>query len=416
MILLRILKESLIQALQQLISNKLRTFLTLLGIIIGIFCVITVLSAVDSLQNNIIKSFQKLGTDVIYIDKFSWSEEPGQSFWKYMARPYPSLRDLEAIQEKSKLSEKSAYMVFVPGKMVKHEGNYVEGAYLLGITEEYNQILKVEIGEGRYLSSLEFSRGSNQAILGTSVAETLFPNGDGLGKEIQAYGQKFTIVGLIKPEGKSIINVMETDQAILLPVNSIKKLVNINSNDTWGSLLAIKAKNQNQMEELKYEIASILRPIRGLKPKDKDNFSSNQVSVLTNIIESVFGVLNLAGFAIGFFAMLVGAFGVANIMFVSVKERTSIIGIKMAIGAKRYYILLEYLLEAVILCIIGGIIGIIIVWLMMMILTQVLKFDLFLSGTNVLLGVGLSVIVGIVSGLMPALIASRMDPVEAIRK
>lgn len=416
MIFFRILNESLNQALQQLISNKLRTFLTLLGIIIGIFCVITVLSAVDSLQKNIIKSFQKLGTDVIYIDKFSWAEEPGQSFWKYMARPYPSLRDLHAIQAKSKLSEKSTYMVFVPGNLVKYQNNYVEGAYLLGITEEYNQVLKLELGDGRYLSSIEFSRGSNQAILGTAVAETLFPNGDGVGKEIQAYGQKFTIAGIIKQEGKSIINVMETDQAILIPVNAIKKLININSNDTWGSLIAVKAKDQSQLNELKYEIASILRPLRGLKPKDKDNFSSNQVSVLTNIIESVFGVLNLAGFAIGFFAMLVGAFGVANIMFVSVKERTSIIGIKMAIGAKRYYILLEYLLEAIILCILGGIFGLIIVWLMMIILTQVLEFDMYLSWSNVLLGVGLSVVVGLISGLLPALSASRMDPVEAIRK
>ncbi len=416
MIFLRILNESFKQAIQQLIGNKLRTFLTLLGIIIGIFCVITVLSAVDSLQNNIIKSFQKLGTDVIYVDKFSWIEEPGQSFWKYMSRPYPSLKDLKAIQEKSDLTQRAAYMVFVPGRLVKYENNYVEGAYLMGITEDYNQVVKLDIGEGRYISTLEFNRGANQAILGSSIAETLFPKGDGLGKDIQLYGQKFQIIGIIKTEGKSIVNVMETDQAIFVPVNAVKKLININSNDTWGSLLAIKAKDQNKIEELKYEIASILRPLRGLKPKDKDNFSTNQVSVLTNMIESVFGVLNIAGFAIGFFAMLVGAFGVANIMFVSVKERTSIIGIKMAIGAKRYYILFEYLLEAILLCILGGLIGLVVVWLMLMILTKVLDFELFLSWNNVILGVGLSVIVGIISGMLPALSASRMDPVEAIRK
>ncbi|MCC6816402.1 MAG: ABC transporter permease [Saprospiraceae bacterium] len=394
----------------------MRTFLTLLGIIIGIFCIIAVLSAVDSLQNNIVKSFQKLGTDVIYIDKFSWGEDPGQSFWKYMSRPYPSLKDLEAIEKKSGLAQKSTYMVFVPGKLVKYGSNYVEGAYLLGITEDYNQVLKLDIGEGRYLSSLEFNRGSNQAIIGSSVAETLFPKKDGIGKEITLHGQKFTITGIIQTEGKSLLNVMETDQAIIIPVNAIKKIININGNDTWGSLIAIKAKDQSKMEELKYEIASIIRPIRGLKPIDKDNFSTNQVSILTSIIEGVFKVLNLAGFAIGFFAMLVGAFGVANIMFVSVKERTSVIGIKMALGAKRFYILIEYLLEAIILCILGGILGIIIVGVMMFVLTKVIEFEMYLSWTNIILGVGLSVFVGLLSGLLPAISASRMDPVEAIRK
>ncbi|MEP7196564.1 MAG: ABC transporter permease [Saprospiraceae bacterium] len=416
MIFFRILNESLRQAMTQLIGNKLRSFLTLLGIIIGIFCVIAVLSAVDSLQKNIVKSFQKLGTDVIYVDKYSWSEEPGQSFWKYMSRPFPSLRDLEAIKEKSKLAANSALMVFLPGKLVKYLNNYVEGAYMLGITEEYNQVLKLDIEDGRYLSNPEFTRGSNQAIIGHTLAEGLFPNGDGLGKEIKVYGQTFTIIGILRQEGKSIINIMETDQALLVPLNCVKKLVNINSNDSWGSLIAVKAISQDKADELKYELASILRPVRGLRPKDNDNFSTNQVSVLTNIIESVFGVVNTAGFAIGAFAMLVGAFGVANIMFVSVKERTSIIGVKMAIGAKRYFILLEYLFEAIILCIIGGIIGLIVVWLLLLILTKVLDFELFVSWKNVLLGVGLSVVVGLISGFLPALSASRMDPVEAIRR
>ncbi|MEO6190146.1 MAG: ABC transporter permease [Saprospiraceae bacterium] len=416
MIFFRILNESLKQALHQLIGNKLRSFLTLLGIIIGVFCIIAVLSAVDSLQSNIVKSFQKLGTDVIYIDKFSWSEEPGKSFWKYMARPYPSQRDLEAIQSKSKLASKAALMVFIPGKMVKYLKNYVEGAYMLGITEEYNQVLKLDIEHGRYISSLEFNHGANQAILGFKLAEGLFPNEDGIGKEIKVYGQNFTVVGILKEEGNSIINIMQTDEAILVPLNSVKKLVNINSNSSWGSLIAVKAKAMDYMNELKYELASILRPVRGLKPKDEENFSSNQVTVLTNIIESVFGVVNLAGFAIGAFAMLVGAFGVANIMFVSVKERTSIIGVKMAIGAKRYFILLEYLFEAIILCIIGGIFGLVFVWLLLMILTKFLDFDLFVSWGNVWLGLGLSVAIGLIAGFLPALSASRMDPVEAIRR
>ncbi|HMW39186.1 MAG: ABC transporter permease [Saprospiraceae bacterium] len=416
MIFFRILNESLRQALQQLIGNKLRSFLTLLGIIIGIFCIIAVLSSVDSLQNNIVKSFQKLGTDVIFLDKWSWAEDPGQSFWKYMGRPFPSEKDLEAIQSRSKLAQAASFMVFIPGKLVKYQNTYVEGAYMMGITEDYNKVMRLNIGEGRYLSTLEFNRGLNQAIIGFKLAQGLFPKGDGVGREISLYGQKFIVAGVLAEEGKSILNVWPTDEAILVPLKCAKKLVSINSNSSWGSLVAIKAQSQDKIEELKYELASIIRPVRGLRPKDADNFSTNQITLLTSIIDKVFGVVNLAGFAIGAFAMLVGAFGVANIMFVSVKERTSIIGIKMAIGAKRYFILLEYLLEAIILCIVGGLLGLVLVWLLLMILTKFLHFDMFISFRNMLLGVGLSVIVGLLAGFFPALSASRMDPVEAIRK
>ncbi len=415
MIFLRILQESLKQAIGQLVGNKLRSFLTLLGIIIGIFCIIAVLSSVDSLQSNIVKSFQKLGTDVIYVDKFSWTDMDG-NFQKYMSRPYPSLKDLNAIHEKSKLASYATMMVFLPGKLVKYRNNYVEGAYMMGITEDYNKVLKLDIKYGRYLSSPEFMRGTNSAILGYKLADALFPRGDGIGKEVHLYGQAYTVVGILNEEGKSILDVFPTDEAILIPMNGAKKLVNINSNSAWGTLIAVKAKDQHKIEELKYELASIIRPIHGLRPKDKNDFATNQISVLTSIIEKVFGVVNLAGFAIGAFAMLVGAFGVANIMFVSVKERTSIIGIKMAIGAKRYFILLEYLLEATILCIIGGLFGLLFVWILLLGLSKFLDFELFVSWSNVVLGVSLSVAVGLLAGFFPALSASRMDPVEAIRK
>lgn len=153
-----------------------------------------------------------------------------------------------------------------------------------------------------------------------------------------------------------------------------------------------------------------------MKPREKDNFSINRITMLTNLVDKVFGVINFAGFIIGLFSMLVGAFGVANIMFVSVKERTNLIGIKMAIGAKRYFILLEYLIEAIILCIIGGLVGLFIVWAALFILSKLLEFPIYMSFQNIALGISLSILIGIVAGIIPAIIASRMDPVEAIRK
>lgn len=416
MIIFRVLKESLRQAEQQLVSNKLRSFLTLLGITIGIFCVIAVLSAVDSLEDNLVESFEKLGNDVLYIDKNTWTEDPGNNYWKYMARPSPNLEDLKAIQRKSKLAQFSSLSVFIPSSQIKTGKTYVEGAYFAGITEDYDRVIKMEFEDGRYFSSAEFQNGSDQIIVGNKLATGLFPRGDAVGKEVKAMGRKFTIVGVLKIEGASLINIMPVDEAAFFPYKTMRKMININSNSNWGTMLNVKAKRGEDLEEMKYELASIIRPVRGLKPRDEDNFAINQVTMLTSIIESVFKVLNIAGFVIGLFAMLVGAFGVANIMFVSVKERTPLIGIKMALGAKRYFILLEYLAEAVILCLVGGIAGLLMVWGILSLFSIILHFEMYISMTNILIGLILSIIIGIISGIVPALHASRMDPVEAIRK
>ncbi|MFZ1515763.1 MAG: ABC transporter permease [Saprospiraceae bacterium] len=416
MIVFRIFKESLRQAEQQLVSNKLRSFLTLLGITIGIFCVIAVLSAVDSLEDNLVESFEKFGNDVLYIDKSPWTEDPGMNYWKYMSRPSPDLEDLRAIQRKSKMAQYASLSVFLPSSQIKAGKSYVEGAYFAGITEDYDRVIKMEFEDGRYFSSAEFQNGSDQIIVGSKLAAALFPRGDAVGKEVKAMGRKFNIVGILKVEGASLINIMPVDQAAFFPFKTMRKLININSNSSWGTMLNVKAKKGEDLEEMKYELASIIRPVRGLKPIDPDNFAINQVTMLTAIIDKVFSVLNIAGFVIGLFAMLVGAFGVANIMFVSVKERTPLIGIKMALGAKRFFILLEYLLEAIILCLVGGIAGLVMVWGILLLFSKVLHFDMYISMTNILIGLILSIIIGIVSGIIPALHASRMDPVEAMRR
>lgn len=390
--------------------------MTLLGITIGIFCVIAVLSSVDSLEENIVQSFEKFGNDVIYVDKWPWEEDPGQNFYKYMARPVADINDLHNIQNKSKLSQAASLAVFLPGRTTKFMDVVVEGAYMAGITEDYDKIIKLEFEDGNYFSARDFQIGGNQTILGNKLALSLFPKGNGVGKEINIGGQKFQVVGILKQEGKSIISIMPNDEAVFIPFNTARKLVSINSSSNWGTLLSVKAKKGIDLDELKYEVSSIIRPGRGLKPREKDNFSINRITMLTNLVDKVFGVINFAGFIIGLFSMLVGAFGVANIMFVSVKERTNLIGIKMAIGAKRYFILLEYLIEAIILCIIGGLVGLFIVWAALFILSKLLEFPIYMSFQNIALGISLSILIGIVAGIIPAIIASRMDPVEAIRK
>ncbi len=416
MVIFQIVQDCFRQARHQLTSNKLRSFLTLLGISIGIFCIIAVMSAVDSLEKNIIQSFEKLGNDVLYVDKWSWSEEPGTNYWKYINRPNPSMEDFEAIQHKSKLMEAASLMVFMPGKTVKARTTYVEGSYMAGITEDYNKVVKFDCEEGRYFSNSDFQTGANVVVIGNSLAKALFPKDDGIGKEVKVYGQYYKVIGILAPEGESLINVMPYDEAIFVVWNNAKKIVNVGQGSNVGTLMSVKSKSGVDIDELKYELASILRPVRSLRPKDEDNFSINKISILTNIVSSVFGMLNLAGIFIGSFSMLVGAVGVANIMFVSVKERTPLIGIKMAIGAKRQYILLEYLIEAVILCIFGGLIGVFLVWIILLGVSKAVSFEIEMSVFNILVGLILSIFIGLIAGIFPALKASRMDPVEAIRK
>jgi putative ABC transport system permease protein len=414
-LLIRIFYESLRQAKDALTGNKLRTFLSLLGITIGIFCIIAVKSAVDSLQKNIEDGFSELGSDVIYIDKQPWNEDPGQNYWKYARRPNPSYDDFLALQKRSRLALQSAFTVFTGGRIIKYRNESVSNAFIMGPTYHYPEIQPLKLQEGRYFTLTEYETGSNKVILGNKVYNELFKYESGIGKTVKLFGQNFQVIGYLESEGENVFNFINFDDVIWVGFNTIKKFMNVNDNSSIGRMLNLKARPGVDMDELKGEAASIIRAARRLKPLESDNFSLNELSMLSQVLESVFGVINIAGFIIGIFALVVGMFSVANIMFVSVKERTNIIGIKKAIGAKRTVILLEFLIEAVILCLIGGILGLALVFVSLKVITALIPFDMGMSLTNVMIGVSASVIVGIISGFLPALQASGMDPVEAIR-
>lgn len=415
LIYLKIIRESFLQAIQQLTGNKLRSFLSLLGITIGIFCIISVMSAVDSLESNVRSSFEKLGEDVVYVDKRPWNENPHENFWKYAARPNPDFEDLEVVRERSQNTDAAALAVYMPGRTVKYRSSNVRGAYISGITYDYNRIIQMDIEKGRYFNPFEHQKGVNAAILGYSVANELFQEIDPVGKEINLWGQKFTVIGVLEEEGQSFVKVIPFDQAIFISYNSAKKLINVGASSPWGSMLMAKAKEDVDIDNLTDELTGLLRAHRRIKPKEKPNFAVNQVGLLSAILDSIFGVMNMAGWAIGIFAIFVGIFSVANIMFVSVKERTNIIGIKKALGAKRYFILLEFLNEAVVLCLIGGIAGLALVFVTVVLISKAIDFNIFLSTMNIVVGVGLSVVIGILAGVIPALKAAGMDPVAAIQ-
>ncbi len=414
--ILKTIYESIVQAFQQLAGNKLRSFLSLSGIVIGIVCIISVLSAVDSLKDNISASFEKLGNDVLYIDKQPWNEDPNQNWWKYRQRPEPSQEDFIAIKRKSKLSSKASFSIFMPSRIIKYGASNVEGAFMAGVTDDYFDIFNLDFAKGRFFTPFESANGTNRAIIGAVLAEELFGAIDPIGKEINVKGQDFLVIGVLEKEGNTLINIFQFDEAILISFNTAKKLINVKSRNAWGTSLSVKAKEGTELEDLRDEITGILRSARKIKPKEDENFAINQLTTITNLIEPVFGTLNIVGIFIGGFSILVGMFSVANIMFVSVKERTNIIGIKKALGAKKTTILLEFLIESVLLCVIGGLIGLINVWGLMAIATAAFDFDMFLSKENVLIAVILSLVIGVLSGLVPAWQAAKLDPVEAMRK
>ncbi len=417
--ILRILFEGAAQAWQQLMANKLRSFLSLLGVTIGIFCIIGVKSAVNSLEDNIRGSMAKLGSDVIYIEKFSWGEDPGQNFWKWMRRPNFSFVEYEQLEERLKNAASIGFWQYLGSKTIKWNSSSTENVFFLGITEDCRDLFHLEFqGEGRYFTPTEYQTGADVCIMGAKVAEGLFGEGiDPTYKVINVGGRKLRVIGVLPESGNDLLKPFNFDNGILVSYTLARRGFNIRRSGQWErTSLMVQAKPGVELDAMKDEITGVLRSVRRLKPREENNFALNTLSILSGLFDSLFSVINLAGFVIGIFALVVGMFSVANIMFVSVRERTNIIGIKMALGAKRWFILLEILFEAVVLCIVGGAFGLLFIWAVTKAISSAIDFDIHLSLANTLVGVLTSIIVGVLSGLIPAIQASGMDPVEAIRK
>jgi putative ABC transport system permease protein len=412
---LKVFFESIRQARHSLVANKLRTFLSLVGITIGIFAIVAVRSAVDSLQANVMEGISELGSDVVYVEKWPWNAVNENNYWKFMKRPEVSLEDYQIIREQSKKTDHCAFMVSTGSGTINYRSSSVSGSFLLGSTYEYQDIQKLDIERGRYFTPQESREGLNKVILGYSIAKSLFPRAEALGKEIKMRGRKFTVIGVLKEEGESMFNFINFDEIAWIPLNTARKFINIKGSGIQRSL-AIKPYEDVEMDELKSELTGILRASRRLKPKEENDFSLMEMSSLNQSLDGLFSTLNLAGFVIGIFALIVGMFSVANIMFVSVKERTNQIGIKMAIGAKKHVILWEFLIEGIILCVLGGLMGLVFVYGIVVVVSSLTPFNMVLSLGNIIYGIVWSIIIGLVAAIIPALQASRLDPVVAIRK
>jgi putative ABC transport system permease protein len=412
MLFLRLFTESLLFAWSALVTNKLRTFLSLLGVTIGILAIISVFTIVDSLEKNVRQSVSKLGSDVIYVQKWSWGASDNEEYkwWEFLKRPQMKISELSKLQSKLQNSAASAFMISA-NRTIKFENNSVNNAEVLAVSYEWNQIRNFDLINGRYFTESEVKSGKNNVIIGYDIAAAFFPIQNSYGQEIKINGRKSTVVGVFEKEGQDITG-NSLDQAVVVPIYFGKKFINKRSNP----MILVKAKEGVSNISLKDELRGVMRSIRKLKPHMPDNFSLNEISLIGNQLDSLFSVIGLAGWVIGGFSILVGGFGIANIMFVSVKERTKIIGIQKALGAKNSFILSQFLLESVFLCLAGGILGLFLVFLLATFITNFTEFAVELSAQNIILGILVSVIIGIISGITPALSASKLDPVEAIRR
>lgn len=410
--LLYIVWNSFKMALQELRNNKLRTFLSLFGITIGIFCIIGVLATVESLQTKIQSDIKSLGTNTIYIDKWDYGGGPDNPWWKFVKRPYPKYREMQEIKSRSSLASAVCYTITGNGNL-EYSDNMLNGISCYGVTEGFNSVLTINIEYGRYITESEFTQAAPVILLGYTNAENLFGNAErAIGKQVKLQGRNFRVEGVIKKQGKSIVDAWQFDEAVILPY---KVMAGIFTVEQSNPKIMVKGKENISSAGLVDELRGIMRSVHRLKPMQDDDFALNDVNMFSQQTSSLFGSVNLGGWAIAGLSLIVGAFGVANIMFVTVRERTSQIGLKKAIGAKSSTILTEFLLESAFLCLLGGLIGLILVFALTKVLTAVMPFPINISVHTLTLAVSICLIVGVLAGIIPASIAAKMNPVVAIR-
>jgi len=409
---LRLFSESFRFAWISLVENKLRTFLSLLGITIGIFAIISVFTMVDSIRNNIDESISSLGDDVVYVQKWPWTYGSDYPWWKYMSRPVPTLDELKAIREKSQILTASAFLVEA-NVTFRYGSASAENVKISGVSEQYDQIKRFEIQQGRYFTEAEMQAGRGVAVIGATVAENLFGSLNPIGKNVFLRGDKVNVIGVFKREGQNLID-FGLDNASMIPLNYARSRVDIR-NEEMNPYIAVRAKEGVSNQALLDELTGIMRAQRRIPPREEDDFALNEAKLISNGFDQLIGVVNIAGGFIGFFSILVGGFGIANIMFVSVKERTNIIGIQKSLGAKNYFILFQFLFESMLLSMFGGIIGLLLIFLLTLALSGGLDFKIVLSGTNIMIGLIISGSIGLISGIAPAISAARLNPVDAIR-
>ena len=400
-------------AVEEFRSNKLRTLLSLSGVAFGIFCIISVLTTIGSLENAIQRDIKTLGTNTVYIDKWEYKGGPDRPWWKYINRPTPTFKEIEQIRQKVPAVQHAAFETELSDK-VEYENSVISNVRYYGVSQDFFNIQTVDLYMGRALQQRDYDQASNSILMGNTVATELFGKPENaLDKQVKLKGGNIgVVIGIVKKQGKSIMEMWQFDDGIILPNNSLTRMI---PEKAANPKIIVQGRPDVSMEMLLDELEGAMRSLRRLKPSQENNFSLNDIDSFSKFISEISSNVNKGGWAFAALSLVVGMFGVANIMFVTVKERTSQIGLKKALGAKRSTILTEFLLESAFLCILGGLIGLIFVFVLTVVFSSMLGFPLSISPDIMALAIGICIVVGVVAGIIPASIAARMDPVVAIR-
>ena len=399
------LREGLLSAFRSVGNNKLRSLLTTLGIVIGIVTITVMVAVINSIESGFDDMMSQLGTDVIYVQK--WPAVPDFSrMWEYWNRP-PITDDLiDVIQERSRYASAVAPVARTGGSASYH-GQTIFDINIIGSTADYPRIRTVNLENGRFYSELEERSARAVAVVGYEIAEKLYPSQQALGKSFRLRGHKFRVIGVMESTGGND----GTDKTVRLPYSTFKSRFG----GERSIEILIKAPDPQMVAPTKDEVTGIVRVARGLEPAEENNF---EITEQTSIKEQL-GVIRMVIYGVGLFltalALLVGGIGVMNIMFVSVKERTREIGLRKAVGAPRRAILVQFLLESVIICSLGGAIGTMLAYGGSALLNVALDASITFSVATVLVAMGLCAGVGIIFGLAPAWSATKAEPVEALR-
>jgi putative ABC transport system permease protein len=410
------LYESVVLTFKFLRAHKLRSFLSVLGVTIGIFCIVAILTATHSLEQNIRSNIDKLGDKIVYVQKWPWMFGGSYQWWDYLNRPETTLPEYKRLRREGNtdIIKSSAFYFEFQRNKVKSIIEELSSVKVVGVTGDFFEINQWEIEFGRKFTEFESQKGKNVAIIGYNLAVNLFQGQNPVGKDIKINGSKVSIIGILEFQGNSI-GGQQYDDIVILPGVFAERFAKPNTAGV-GSAIIVKGYEHTDLKDLSFEIKRVMRSMRKLRPKDDDDFAINKLTMFSDSLSQTFGMINIAGWIIGGFSLLVGGFGIANIMFVSVKERTSIIGLQKSLGAKKKFILSQFLFEAVFLCIVGATIGILITLLSGLVLNTYSDFKIYYSLNIMIIGIITSVIIGLIAGLAPARKAARMNPVVAIRK
>lgn len=403
------LKEGLAISLRAIRANKVRAVLTTLGIVIGIASVVLMSTAIKGIDNAFQKGVASLGSDNLYVDKWEWFNND-IPWWEMRNRRNLSLDEYKKYKDLAKLPIATAPTVW-SNQTVKYRERSVEFIILQGTNDDYIKTTNLSFSEGRFFNEIESNGGREVVVLGSEVAKKLFPRGGALDQTVKIKGHKFKIVGVLQEQGSWVMGNFNPDNQAFLPIQNVFKY--FQSENLRSVTFNVRAENSAMVEAVKEEAVGIMRRVRGLKYNQMNDFSINQQEALLKTINQTVGVIQIAGLFITGLSLFVGAIGIMNIMFVSVKERTREIGIRKAIGAKRRTILGQFISESAIICLIGGMIGLVIAIILSLVINQYLPTSI--QADAFILAIVISIITGVLSGFAPAYTAAKLDPVEALR-